>query len=125
MRLANFASSAKALLVLTVAAGGLVLSAGAAFAVYPTTTISQSEFKNRCRSMGGTLDTGGTAQISICKLPGGQTVTCDFSTSPSICIVSRMSAPIKDMLGPQADSMTQSPGKGGIKLDQGSPSSVN
>ncbi|RYE09572.1 MAG: hypothetical protein EOP22_08905 [Hyphomicrobiales bacterium] len=125
MRLADFASSAKATLVLTIAAGGLVFSAGAALAEIRETTISQSTFESRCTSMGGTLDTGGTAQIKICKLPGGAQVACDFSTSPALCDISRMQPSIKDMLGPTPKSMTPTPVKPGVKLDTGSPSSVN
>jgi hypothetical protein len=102
----------------------LTFTVSSALAEYPTTTISQSTFKSRCRSMGGTLDTGGTSRISICKLPGGQTVTCDFSTSPAICIVSRPQAPIGDLLGSSPSSVTMDPGKPGLKLDLGGASTI-
>lgn len=105
MRLA-FLCSTRLVLTGLVAAATLAFTAGAALAQYPTTTISQSTFKHRCGQMGGTLDTGGTPKISICKLPSGQTVTCDFSTSPAICIVSRSSPAIEDMLTIPSVGMT-------------------
>ena len=121
MRLALSSTRIAARLVGFVA---LAAMSGAAFAQYPTTTISQSTFKSRCTSMGGTLDTGGTSKISICKLPGGQTVTCDFSTSPAICVVSKASVPIDDLLGASPSSMTMDPGKPGLKLDLGGTGTV-
>lgn len=115
MRLAF--SSTRPLAAGLLALAALASTAGSAWAQYPTTTISQSTFKSRCTSMGGTLDTGGTSKISICKLPGGQTVTCDFSTSPAICIVSRPQAPYNDLLGGAPTGFSKDGGKAGVSVE--------
>lgn len=124
MHLAHVLSTGRTAVLVALAAGGLLVSASAALAEIRETTISQSTFETRCRQMGGTLDTGGTAQIKICKLPDGQTVACDFSTSPAYCDVSRMSAPITEMLTGGPKGFTQNPGKSTPKADSG-PSAMN
>lgn len=95
----------------------LFVTTGSALAEIRQTTISQSTFVSRCASMGGTIDTGGTPQIKICKLPSGQTVACDFSTSPAYCDVSRMTSPLEEMLGTPPDRVKNGGGKAGIKGD--------
>jgi hypothetical protein len=123
MRLAHVLSATRTAMLITLAVGGIAVTT-AARAEIRQTTISQSTFESRCRQMGGTLDTGGTAQIKICKLPGGQTVACDFSTSPAYCDVYRPNASINEMLTGGPKSLTQDTGKSGPKAD-GGPSTVN
>lgn len=111
----------------------LILSASLFVAATPSanaadviqTTLSMGTFMHRCTSMGGTIDTGGTAYIKICRLPNGQSVACDFSTSPAYCDVYRPNQPIRDMLGTPPVSMNPDMGtKAGPKLDVGGPGTV-
>ena len=110
------------------ALGGLLLSTAASLAEIRQTTISQSTFESRCRQMGGTLETGGTPQIKICKLPGGQVAACDFSTSPAYCDVRRPTPALRNMLGvpPGGDRVQEGGGgKPAVGGDTSAPGTVN
>lgn len=125
MRLADVASSTKTAAAAALALGGLLLTIGPALAEIRETTISKSEFVNRCQAMGGTVETGGTSNIKVCKLPNGQTVSCDFSTtSPTYCEVFRPSSASDSLLAVTPNSMTQDSGKPGLKLDLGGAGTI-
>lgn len=102
----------KSAALLALAITGLLAIATPARAESRQTTIDMSTFESRCRQQGGSIDTGGTQYIKICKLPNGQTVACDFITSPAYCDVYRPSSTTLDILGGNAGSMSQGTTKG-------------
>ena len=114
----------KSAAILAMAVFSLLAISTPARAEIRETTIDMSTFTSRCRAMGGTVDTGGTAYIKICKLPNGQTVACDFITSPAVCDVYRPSSTTLDLLGANANSMSQDAGKPGLKLNLGGATSI-
>lgn len=102
----------KSVALFALAISGLLAASTPARAEIRQTTIDMSTFESRCRQQGGSIDTGGTQYIKICKLPNGQTVACDFITSPAYCDVYRPSSTTIELLGGNAGSMSQGTTKG-------------